>query len=170
MGLIKNGSADIRALQKTFDKQYFTDSDGYLVERTRSMRSKSQNAAQTQHRGAPRTRRQAGSRSSAASGDGNDDGEPPRSHQPLQLLNQNDLADILSISKKTLQNTFSRTPHLLPKAIQIPGARGPRWTAQAVQLWIDARPAYTTKPAPGPTQRKVGRPRTAFAAGKGGAK
>lgn len=98
-----------------------------------------------------------------------DDGEPPRSHQPIHLLDQADLADILSISKKTLQNIHSVTPHLLPKAISIPGARGPRWTAQAVQSWLDARPAYST--APKAAQRKVGRPRIALAvaAGKGGA-
>ena len=95
------------------------------------------------------------------------DGEPPR-----PLLNQADLAALLGVSKKTLQNLHSRTPHLLPSAIAVPGARGPRWTSGSVQAWLDSRPTYTTKPIPAPTHRKVGRPRIALApaAGKGGAK
>ena len=167
MGIIKHSVRDIRALQKDFDKRYFTDSDGYFVERTRNMRKS--NAAPTQHRSAPRhSHKREGIRSSAASGDGNsDDGEPPR---PQQLLDQHALANILGISKKPLQNLFSSKPHLLPSAIAVPGARGPRWTSGSVQAWLDSRPAYTTKPAPAPLQRKVGRPRIALAAGKGGAK
>ena len=164
MALIKHTEREIRKLQKEYDKQYFTDSDGYLSERTRSMR-KSHAATQTQpHRSAPRRRQAAGVRSSAASGDGNgnnDDGEPPRSHQ--HLLDQADLADILSISKKTLQNLFSSTPHTLPRAIRIPGARGHRWTPEAVKAWLDARPAYTATPAPATPKNKVGRPRIALA-------
>ena len=114
-------------------------------------------------------KRPAGGDKKASSGDADGgDGEPPRPHQPLQLLNQNDLADILSVSKKTLQNLFSSKPHLLPRAISVPGSRGPRWTIQAVQDWLDSRPAYTT-PVQTPTRRKVGRPRIALAV-KGGAK
>lgn len=171
MGLIKHSTADIRALQKTFDKQYFTDSDGYLVERTRNMR----NSTVVTHRSAPTPRgirKQAGSRSSAASGDGNGNGDSdpdPDPERHFRLLNQDSLADILSVSKKTLQNLFSSKPHLLPKAIQIPCARGPRWTQTAVQAWLDSRPAYTTTPVQTPTRRKVGRPRIAPAV-KWGAK
>ncbi len=169
MGLIKHSERDIRALQKEFDKQYYIDSYGYLVERTRNMR-KSNAAPTQQHRSAPRHRRQReGMRSSAASGDGNDDGDPdPERH--FRLLTQADLSDLLSISTKTLQNVYSRTPHLLPKAIQIPGARGPRWTPAAVAAWLDSRPAYTTRPALAPAKNRVGRPRIALAAVKGGAK
>lgn len=164
MSLHRSSERSTRALQKDFDKQYFFGSDGYLVERTRSMRSKSHAAPTQQHRSAPHRRQAAGVRSSAASGDGNgnnDDGEPPRSHQ--HLLDQADLADILSISKKTLQNLFSSTPHTLPRAIRIPGARGPRWTPEAVKAWLDARPAYTATPAPATPKNKVGRPRIALA-------
>lgn len=172
MGLIKHSNADIRALQKNFDKQCFTDSDGYLVKRTRNMRKS--NAAPTQpHRSAPRHRRQReGMRSSVASGDGNNnEPEPePDPERHFRLLTQADLADLLSISTKTLQNVYSRTPHLLPLAVVVPGARGPRWTTDAVQAWLDSRPAHTSKPAPAPLQRKVGRPRIALAAVKGGAK
>lgn len=110
----------------------------------------------------PRRTRQRGAqtRSSASSGDGNSDnsdGEPPR------LLDQAALASILSISKKTLQNQYSVAPHTLPPAIAIPGARGPRWTPQAVQEWLEQRPKHTPKPVPVAPKRKVGRPRLALA-------
>jgi hypothetical protein len=116
----------------------------------------------------PRARRHGeGSRSSAASGDGNpdsDDPEPER-RQPLQLLNQQAFADLLVIDKHTLQNIFSKTPWLLPVAVSIPGARGPRWTPQAVQAWLENRPAHSSaKPIPQPAKNKVGRPRIALAA------
>ena len=120
----------------------------------------------TVHR-TPRARRHGeGSRSSAASGDGNSDPEPDpeRRAQPLSLHDQASLADLLKISKKSVQNILSKTPWLLPPAIQIPGARGPRWTPQAVQAWLADRPAHTVKPAPKAASRKVGRPRIALAA------
>ncbi|OCX69562.1 hypothetical protein A6M27_07655 [Acidithiobacillus thiooxidans] len=121
--------------------------------------------------------RSEGSRSSAASGDGNSDSddadpEPERNPQhPLYLFDQQSLADLLCISKKTLQNTYSNTPHDLPVAIQIPHARGPRWTIEAVQDWLANRPKHTQKIAPIPQKRKAGRPRitATIAAVKGGA-
>lgn len=118
----------------------------------------------------PRRARQRGSatRSSSASGDSNadsdGDGEPPRP----QLLDQATLADFLGISKKTLQNQYSVAPYTLPPAIQIPGARGPRWTHAAIQEWLAERPQHTPKSIPVAPKRKVGRPRSALA-GKGGA-
>lgn len=119
-----------------------------------------------------RRRQNAGSsgdkKNSGGNSDDGSDGEPPRP-QHLQLLNQDSLADLLSISKKTLQNVFCRNPHLLPRAILIPGARGPRWTPAAVAAWLDARPAHTITPSQAPTHRKVGRPRIALAVKKGGA-
>jgi len=133
---------------------------------------------------APRQRRGRGegSRSSAASGDGNsgdsdsdpdsDPARPLRPHHHLQLLDQQTFAKLLCVSRKTLQNQYSASPHTLPPAIQIPGARGPRWTHQAVQNWLDSRPAHTAKPAVvAKTRRGVGRPRIASLAfgGKGGA-
>ena len=118
----------------------------------------------------PRARRNGeGSRSSAASGDGNsDDGDPDPERSPLQLFDASSLADLFCISKKTIQNQYSRTPWLLPPAIQIPGARGPRWTPQAVQAWLADRPSHTVKPAPKAAKNKVGRPRIALAV-QGGA-
>lgn len=127
-------------------------------------------------RAAPRRRHAAGVRSNAASGDSNsDDSDPERSlltAQPSQLLNQASFADLLCVSKKTLQNLYSKTPWLLPVAIFIPGARGPRWTHKAVQEWLEQRPQHTPKPVVVAPARKVGRPRIAIAlvAGKGGAK
>jgi len=122
-----------------------------------------------------------GSRSSTASGDGNsDDGSDPdpdharplHQQHPLQLLDQSALAAILCVSRKTLQNKYSTAPHTLPPAIQIPGARGPRWTAQSVRDWLNNRPQHTAKPAPVAAKRPVGRPRIATTLaifGKGGA-
>ena len=120
-------------------------------------------------RRSPHARRHGeGSRSSAASGDGNSSDDPERRQPLTQLFDQASLADLLHISKKTLQNLYSSTPWLLPQSIQIPGARGPRWTPQAVQAWLNDRPAHTAKPAPKIAQKKVGRPRIALAV-QGGA-
>lgn len=119
-------------------------------------------------RTAPRRTRHT-TRSSAKSGDSNtDDAEPDRPLLCGYLYTEQTLADLLCISKKTLQNLYSKTPWLLPVAIQIPGARGPRWTPQAVQEWLAERPQHTPKPAPVAPRRKAGRPRIALA-GKGGA-
>lgn len=100
------------------------------------------------------------------------DGEPPRNS--LQLLDEQTLASLLKISKKSLQNQYSKAPWTLPQAISVPGARGPRWQAKVVQQWLDECPKHTVKPVkpvPGGAQRrKVGRPRIALAlVGKGGA-
>lgn len=124
---------------------------------------------------APRRTRQRGSaiRSSASSGDSNNaaNPEPPRGTLlSLNLYDQATLAAFLAISKKTLQNLYSTKPHTLPVAIHVPGARGPRWTHKAVQEWLEQRPQHTPKPKPVSPGRKVGRPRIALVAGKGGAK
>lgn len=158
--MLKQFSArELRELQKSFDKQYYTDSDGYLVERQRVVAPR---VTAAPRRTAPRRTRGANSRSSAKSGDGNsDDGDPDPERNPLALLDQPGLADLLGIAKSTLQNIYSSTPHALPAAISIPGARGPRWTVQAVQAWLESRPAHSTKPAPVAPVRKVGRPRLA---------
>ena len=109
-----------------------------------------------------------GARSSAKSGDSNSadpDPEPERRAQSslCKLYDQAALADLLVTSKKSVQNIYSSTPWLLPPALSVPGARGPRWTAQAVHAWLESRPAHTSKqPA-----RKVGRPRIAQAVAKG---
>ncbi len=112
---------------------------------------------------APRRTRQRGqaSRSSAASGDSSDDSEPERRQH--DLYDQAALAGLLCISKKSVQNVYSKTPHLLPPAIAIPGARGPRWTPESVAEWPSSRPQHTTKTAPVAPRRKAGRPRIALA-------
>ena len=109
--------------------------------------------------------RGAATRSSVESGDGPSDPEPPRPQFSLSYLyTEQTLADLLCVSKKTLQNLYSKTPWLLPPAIKIPGARGPRWTQAAIDEWLSERPRHTPKPAPQPTtKRKVGRPRIAQA-------
>ena len=131
------------------------------------------------HRTQARRRHGEGSRSSAASGDGNSNSDDPDPERPLlqnylNLFDQASLAVALCISKKSVQNIFSKTHWLLPPAICIPGARGPRWTLASVQTWLADRPAHTVKPAPKAASRKVGRPRIALAttarsAGKVGA-
>ena len=118
-----------------------------------------------------------GTRSSAASGDSNSedpadpDPERPRfAHQLAhQLYDQQSLADLFVLDKHTVQNIYSKSPWLLPVAISIPGARGPRWTPESVQEWLESRPQHTPKPAPQPTKRKVGRPRIALAGKRGAA-
>ncbi|WP_248885542.1 hypothetical protein [Acidithiobacillus acidisediminis] len=120
----------------------------------------------------------ASSRSSAASaesgsdGDGDGgDGEPPQS-LISSLLDQNALAQLLCVSKKTLQNQYSKNPFAFPPAIAVPGARGPRWTLASIQAWIANRPTYLPPAPPLPTQQKRrGRPRLALVArgAKGGA-
>ena len=125
-------------------------------------------------RAAPRRRHASGVRSSAASGDGNSDDsaepDPERRTQSLTLFDQASLADLLCISRKTLQNIYSKTPWLLPPAIQIPGARGPRWTLESVQAWLNERPLHAAKPAPkAAAKNKVGRPRIALAVAGGAA-
>lgn len=102
------------------------------------------------------------------------DGEPPRnSLYPLQLLDEQTLAGLLKVSKKSLQNQYSKAPWTLPSAIHIPGARGPRWTPNAVQKWLEDRPQHTTKTVPVAQKKRVGRPRLAETMGlvivKGGA-
>lgn len=116
-----------------------------------------------------RTRRT--TRSSAKSGDSNDDAEP-EPERPLlspNLYNEASLADLLIISKKSVQNIYSKSPWLLPLAISIPGARGPRWTPESVQEWLSARPKHTSKLVPVAPKKKVGRPRIAALRSNGGA-
>ncbi len=60
----------------------------------------------------------------------------------LRLLDYERLAEVLCVSVKTLQNRYSRSPFDLPKAIHVPGARGPRWTVQDVQDWMNGRPTH----------------------------
>jgi predicted DNA-binding transcriptional regulator AlpA len=116
--------------------------------------------------------RGASTNSSEKSGDSNnnnDDAEP-EPERPLlspNLYSEATLADLLIISKKSVQNIYSKNPHLLPKAISIPGARGPRWTSQAIEEWLATRPQYPSKSVPVAPKRSVGRPRIASA--KGGA-
>lgn len=110
------------------------------------------------------SQRGAATRSSGASGDGNPDDPDPERPIPAahQLYDQAALADLLILSKKSVQNIYSATPHLLPPAIKIPGARGPRWTSQAIDEWLATRPQHTPKPIPQLTRKKVGRPRIAL--------
>jgi hypothetical protein len=158
-------------LTREFYKDCYYDSDGYMHERERAtvVRIATHRSTPTAPRTGHRARSE-GARSSAASGDGNssDDSEPERRQPSLPLYDQASLAALLRISKKSVQNIYSSTPHLLPAAIQIPGARGPRWTAQAVQTWLSERPRHTSKPAPVAPKKKAGRPRIALAV-KGGA-
>ncbi|OCB03081.1 hypothetical protein BBC27_09505 [Acidithiobacillus ferrivorans] len=110
-------------------------------------------------------RRGAEGKKQAAAGDSPTDPEPePERHRnPLHLYDQAALADLLVIDKHTVQNIFSKTPWLLPPAISIPGARGPRWLPAVVQEWLEQRPQHTPKPVPVAPKRSVGRPRIALA-------
>lgn len=116
------------------------------------------------HRSAPRRTRQGGSasRSSAASGDGNPDPEPEPERSLLQLFSFVSAAAILDCSPQTLRNKVCRG--LIPAPIRT--AVGPRFTQdQLSQITTPTKPI----PIPADVRRKVGRPRLASAAGKGGA-
>lgn len=122
-----------------------------------------------------RRRHNKGSCSSASSGDNNDGDPDPDRHQSQQLalLTQADLANILGIALHTLQNQYSKNPHQFPPAIQVPGARGPRWTREAIHNWFAQCPAYAPLSSPPlihQPKRGVGRPRIALIMGKGGAR
>lgn len=110
-------------------------------------------------------------RSSAKSGDGNHADDPdPEPERHRRLYDQQALADLLCVSKKTLQNKFYISPQDFPAAIQIPGARGPRWTPESVQFWLANRAPYHSTPDLVVHRKKVGRPRIAHRLGNGGAK
>lgn len=102
----------------------------------------------------------------SADGDGDSDsdsdGEPPRL---LKLYDEHALAKCLRISKKTLQNLFSKSPHLFPQPIKVPGARGPRWTSSAIEKWINDRALISNSTRSAQQQIAPGRPRIARAGG-----
>lgn len=110
-------------------------------------------------------RNRAGHKKPASSSD-DGDGEPPAS-LPL-ILTVHDLARLLQVSAKTLQNKPKST---LPPAVFIPACRGPRYHRHDVITWLDSfTHAKTQKKSDG----KIGRPRLATpeqitaARGKGG--
>ncbi len=106
-------------------------------------------------------------KSGDSSGDGDSDGEPPRLINP-QLYDELELAKCLLISKKTLQNLFSKSPQLFPQPIKVPGARGPRWTSSAIEKWINDRALIFESTRSAQHQiapRRPGRPRIAGIAG-----
>lgn len=173
MSLVTLTPWQLHKLQKERDHQYYTDDAGYLTERVKIPPQKftvvSVPPRRAHHRRTPKRRGAEGKRQ-ATSGNSPDEPEPERPLLTAQLLNQATLAVAFCVSKKTIQNLYSKSPWLLPVAIQIPGARGPRWAPAAVAEWLTNRPQHTPKPTPVAPKRKAGRPRIALVAGKGGAK
>jgi hypothetical protein len=53
-------------------------------------------------------------------------------------ITQEDLAQLLHVSKRTLQNRLSAHPDSLPTPIRFPGAKAPLWDPAAVAAWQDA--------------------------------
>lgn len=53
-------------------------------------------------------------------------------------LSQDQLAAILCVSKKTLQNRLSANPSTLPQPIKFPGAKSPVWDPVTVEAWQNA--------------------------------
>ncbi len=166
MSLITLTPWQLHKLQKERDRQYYTDDAGYLTERVKMPPQKFAVVSVVPVRRRTQKRRGADGKKQATSGNSPADPEPPR---PCKLADEAAFAAHLCISKKTLQNIYSRTPHLLPPAIHVPGARGPRWTQAAIQEWLNSRPSHTSKPAPVAQKRKAGRPRIARAVVQGGA-
>ncbi|OCX77473.1 hypothetical protein A6M27_00260 [Acidithiobacillus thiooxidans] len=90
--------------------------------------------------------------------DDSDGGEPPAS-LPL-LCTVHDLAVLLQVSPKTLQN---KPQSALPPAVFIPGCRGPRYHYRDVIAWLNSFPVGGMKP-PRKSTGKRGRPRIATSA------
>ena len=88
-------------------------------------------------------------------GDGDSDPDPDRLAVPL-VLDQQGLANLLLLSKKTVQNIASVAPHKLPKATYLPCSKAPRYLRDDVLAWL-----YSYRQAVEPPPRKVGRPRIA---------
>ena len=163
----------INKREREFQRAYYWDDDMGFVERERKrvVQQQYKNRNTTAPRRTGHLQREEGSRSSAKSGDGNKsdpEPEPERCNQQYQLYNQQTLADLLGISKKTLQNRYSLAPYTLPAAIAVPGARGPRWTYQSIHDWLTNQPRHTTQTAPVAPKRKAGRPRIVSAVAKAG--
>lgn len=93
--------------------------------------------------------------SSSDDGDGDGGSEPPAS-LPL-ILTVHDLARLLQVSAKTLQN---KPKSALPPAVFIPACRGPRYHRNDVVAWLRSCPVGYTKPPVKPNG-KTGRPRLA---------
>ena len=88
-------------------------------------------------------------------GDGDGDPDPDRRAVPL-VLDQEGLANLLLLSKKTVQNIASVAPHKLPRATYLPCSKAPRYLRDDVLAWL-----YSYRQAVEPPPRKVGRPRIA---------
>ncbi len=82
--------------------------------------------------------------------------EKPFSGIP-KLLTQQDLARILGVGVKTIQNRQYLHPETLPPSLYLPGCRGPRYLQADVLAWLENGRDVSAKP--GPVQKKVGRPR-----------
>ena len=95
---------------------------------------------------------------SSSSSDDSDGGEPPASLPLLCMVH--DLAVLLQVSPKTLQN---KPQSALPPAVFIPGCRGPRYHLRDVIAWVNSFPVGGMKPPRKPTGKR-GRPRIATSA------
>ena len=157
--LYQLSDADIAQLNRDFDRDFYFDEDGYQCDRVPIIAR-----PMTARRSTPRRARRSPAASSTTSGGAKSSDPDPDPDRPLQLFDTRKLADLLCISPKTLQNLYSKSPHGLPPAIHIPGARGPRWTLSAIRDWLNTRPLHTSAPPPRPEPKKkpVGRPRIAF--------
>ncbi len=82
--------------------------------------------------------------------------EKPFSGIP-RLLTQEDLARLLRVSVKTIQNRQYLHPETLPPSLYLPGCRGPRYLQADVLAWLENARVVPAKPEP--VQKKVGRPR-----------
>ncbi len=97
-------------------------------------------------------------KSASSSSDDSDGGEPPASLPLLCMVH--DLAVLLQVSPKTLQN---KPQSALPPAVFIPGCRGPRYHLRDVIAWVNSFPVGGMKPPRKPTGKR-GRPRIATSA------
>jgi predicted DNA-binding transcriptional regulator AlpA len=73
-----------------------------------------------------------------------------------KLLTINDLAEILSVTQKTIRNNRCRFPERVPPAILVGGAV--RWDPEAVERWLSKK-TQSSKSTRLAGVKKVGRPK-----------
>lgn len=64
----------------------------------------------------------------------------------LKLIDVYELAGIFGCHFHTLQNQYTNNPELFPRAIKLPGCRGPRWTPEAIKTWFESAPPHRPTP------------------------
>lgn len=76
--------------------------------------------------------------------------------KPEPYLTAADLAEILRVSPKTIQNRLAEHPDTLPPRSSLPGTKGALWRVQVVNAWLNQYDPPSLTEAT--SKRRVGRP------------